>query len=130
MTAPLLHWPTPLDLAIDALIAVGSLVPVFLYVWFRLIGIGIPTRLFLRFAPPLVASVAPRPLVEFVVYLVAIDCTRHDLHPIIMVAYVAWCIWGRWFPWDKMKKKLGSTISSMTEVAKASFQRQQSEAFS
>jgi hypothetical protein len=44
--------------------------------------------------------------------------------------YLAWCLFGKHLPpWDDFKKKLGSKLSSMTEVAKATFQRQQSEAF-
>ncbi len=49
---------------------------------------------------------------------------------LINLAYIFWALWGRKFPWGGWKKKLGSNLSSLTEVAKAALQRQTSEAFS
>lgn len=53
-----------------------------------------------------------------------------NLRALVSLVYILWVLFGSRIPWDKMKKKIGSTISSLTEVAKASIQRQQAEAFS
>lgn len=68
--------------------------------------------------------------VSWLIFLGSMDCTRVDLHKWEIVLYFAWAIFSALFPWDRWRKKLGSKLSSMTEVAKASFQRQQSEVFS
>jgi hypothetical protein len=68
--------------------------------------------------------------VVFLLVQTGILVLRDELRDPLLFAYIAWCFLGSHIPWDKMKKKLGSTISSLTEVAKASMQRQQSEAFS
>jgi hypothetical protein len=49
---------------------------------------------------------------------------------LINLGYIAWAIWGDKIPWDGWKKKLAAKLSSLTEVAKASLQRQTNEAFS
>lgn len=47
---------------------------------------------------------------------------------VAQMGFVIWSFARRW-PWDKWKKQLSSKVSSMTEVARAAFKRQQSEAF-
>jgi hypothetical protein len=64
--------------------------------------------------------------------LVLVACTalREDLGDVLKFVSALWLWLGPKVPWDGMKKKLASTISSLTEVARASIQRQQAEAFS
>lgn len=125
---PFFHWPTPVNLAIDAVITGMTLISV--VIWGSVYGasLGLPKRVLLRLVPQVVIGMAPK-LLELVLYLVALDSTRHDLHPLVVVAYLLWEFRNR-IPWDKLQKKLGSKLSSLTEVAKVSLQRQQREAFS
>lgn len=127
---PLTHWPSLNDLALDALILFLSVLAALFYVGLRGVMLGMPPKFVLRVAPMIMLRLSPKPLLELTLYMVALDSTRHDLHTPICAAYVVWIFFGKNIPWDKLKKKLGSTISSLTEVAKASLQRQQSEAFS
>lgn len=133
MIEPLLHWPTAYDLAIDAAIAVSSLVPAIVFGFFYMHRLGVPIRLFRPIAPlvlRVVLTIAPRALIEFIIYLVALDCTRRDVHWVVIVAYVAWSIWGRKLPWDRWRKSLQSKASDLTEVTRAALKREQAEAFS
>ena len=70
-----------------------------------------------------------RPLFESwrgdVAFLVAIASTREDLHWWVIAISVALSAIHDFFPWDRWRKKLSSKLSSMTEAAKAAFQRQQ-----
>ena len=68
-------------------------------------------------------------LAAFCIFQTAIPCVREDLLPVVLVAYWLWINRDN-FPWKKWKNKLGSKLSSLTEVAIAALKRQQSEAFS
>jgi len=57
--------------------------------------------------------------VSWLVFLGSLDCTRASLHKWEIVLYFAWRIFSALFPCDRLRKKLGSKLSSMTEVAKA-----------
>jgi hypothetical protein len=131
MTAePLVHWPGLACIGVDVLLAAVCFTPAFICSWLYGVYLGLPSWLLSRVIPRFMMQAAPGAFLEFTLYLVAIDSTRRDLHPFVMAAYAGWIFFGKKIPWDKMKKKLGSTISSLTEVARAALQRQQSEAFS
>lgn len=69
-------------------------------------------------------------IVVFAAFCIAQDCSRDDLRRALFWIYLSWLCFGQDLPWDKWGKRLRSKLSSLTEVAKASLQRQTSEAFS
>lgn len=54
---------------------------------------------------------------------------RADLRGVLFLAYMVW-IFTRNFPWKKWRNQLTSKLAGLTEVARASIERQQRQALS
>lgn len=113
MTGPIFHTPGAHDL-IRFAIAVGLLV-----VHNEILVLRFGFRL------PLWTT----SFTSFVAVQILNACTRDDVAIVSMMAYIIWSVTRRRGPWDDWKKKLGSKLSSLTEVVRASLKRQQAEAF-
>lgn len=107
----LFGWPTPLGLG-----AAG--------VCFCL-GVALDAVLCLLLRKP----VKIRPLGRFAFFLLFGECCQNRV--LLVAGLILYLLFHHDdFPWRKLGKQLGSKLSGLTEVACASLQRQQAEAFS
>lgn len=110
---PMFHWPTVFELLV-----------------FCIFVICITTLEVLAFVVTRgIVRMNPRRVAEQCAVQLAFAFLRADAKLILASIFLAWVI-GRNFPWKRWGKQLGKKFSGLTEVMRASIERQQEEAFS